>query len=211
MHWLRRDVAAQCERAGEVIVVSEANSFPLILGGGRAWNAAARVAAGETGAVADLLAGLAIVAETGFQLGGPAMFVVLGEAYVAAGQLDEARGAVETGLAVAAQTGQLFWDAELHRLQGECLLAQEVKSQNEKGKNQNLTEAEECFHRALDIARAQRAKSMELRAATSLARLWRDQGKRVAARDLLAPLYGWFTEGFDTRDLVDAKALLAEL
>ena len=80
-----------------------------------------------------------------------------------------------------------------------------------KVKSQNFTEAEECLHRALDIARAQEAKSLELRAAISLARLWRDQGKRVAARDLLAPLYAWFTEGFDTGDLVDAKALLEEL
>ena len=72
-------------------------------------------------------------------------------------------------------------------------------------------EAEECFERALAVARAQQAKSWELRAATSLARLWRDQGKRDALRDLLAPVYGWFTEGFDTPDLKEAKALLDAL
>ena len=72
-------------------------------------------------------------------------------------------------------------------------------------------EAEACFHRAIEIARAQKARSWELRAATSLARLWRDQGKPAQARDLLAPIYGWFTEGFETADLKDAKALLDEL
>jgi predicted ATPase len=74
-----------------------------------------------------------------------------------------------------------------------------------------LRKVEMCFQEALDVARAQEARSFELRAATSLARLWRDQGKRAEARDLLASVYGWFTEGFDTRDLRDAKALLEEL
>ena len=75
----------------------------------------------------------------------------------------------------------------------------------------NTTKAEAYFERALAVARSQQAKSWELRAATSMARLWRDQGKRDAARDLLAPVYGWFTEGFDTRDLKEAKALLDAL
>ena len=74
-----------------------------------------------------------------------------------------------------------------------------------------IAEAEGCFHRAIEIARSQKARSWELRAATSLARLWRDQGRRNEARSLLAPIYGWFTEGFDTADLKDAKALLDEL
>ena len=75
----------------------------------------------------------------------------------------------------------------------------------------DTTKAEACFERALSVARAQKAKSWELRAAMSLARLWRDQGKRHNGRELLAPVYGWFTEGFDTRDLKQAKALLEEL
>ena len=74
-----------------------------------------------------------------------------------------------------------------------------------------VEEAEVCFHNALDVARHQQAKSLELRAATSLARLWQQQGKRAEARELLTPIYNWFTEGFDTPDLKDAKALLAEL
>ena len=91
---------------------------------------------------------------------------------------------------------------ELYRLKGELLLQQS---------SDNQAEAEACFHQALDIARNQQAKSLELRAATSLARLWQQQGKRQEAHDLLAPVYDWFTEGFDTADLKDAKALLDEL
>jgi predicted ATPase len=214
--WLRRDIAAQRERAGEIIALSEAHGFPLWLGLGRTFHAAARIAAGEPGAVADVLAGLALGAETGNQAGAPSLFALLGEAYVAVGQLVEARGAVETGLGVAAQTGQPYWDADLHRLQGEILRKtvdsqQPVLSPVEGSRVESEQTAEEWFHRALDIARSQQAKSFELRAATSLARLWQRQGKRDAARDLLAPVYEWFTEGFDTRDLVEAKALLAEL
>ena len=94
------------------------------------------------------------------------------------------------------------WEAEVCRLKGELLLA---------GSAEHATEAEACLHQALDIARRQQAKSWELRAAMSLARLWQRQGKRTAADELLAPIYGWFTEGFDTADLQEAKALLEEL
>lgn len=96
---------------------------------------------------------------------------------------------------------QYIWEAELHRNEGELRLAA----------GHSLTDVEECFGRALDVSRAQGARMFELRAATSLARLWHDQGRHVEARDLLAPVYGWFTEGFDTVDLEDAKALLAQL
>src|SRR5262249_35776005 len=90
-------------------------------------------------------------------------------------------------------------EAELHRLKGELLLVLSTDK---------TTEAETCFHQALDIARRQGAKSLELRAATSLSRLWQQQGKRAEARTLLAPIYGWFTEGFDTADLRGGKGLL---
>jgi predicted ATPase len=92
----------------------------------------------------------------------------------------------------------------LYRLKGECLLAQ-------TGKRCKAREAEECFRQALAIARRQQAKSWELRATMSLSRLWQQQGKRQEAHDLLAPVYGWFTEGFDTADLQEAKALLEAL
>jgi predicted ATPase len=95
---------------------------------------------------------------------------------------------------------QYIWEAELHRNEGEV----------RRAAGHSLTDVEECFDRALDVSRAQGARMFELRAATSLARLWRDQGRHVEARGLLLPIYGWFTEGFDTADLKDAKALLAQ-
>ncbi len=201
VHWTRRDATAQRERAAEIIALTEANGLPQYLGLGRTWHAAARIAGGEPEAIADLLGGLALTAGTGQQAGAPGLFGLLGEAYMTAGLLTEARGAVENGLAVAALTGQPSFGAELRRLQGEIVLATRGSP----------AEAEAFFHQALDIARAQESKSHELRNAMSLARLWRDQGKRATARDLLAPLYAWFTEGFDTRDLIDAKAMLDEL
>src|SRR6516225_5934221 len=108
-------------------------------------------------------------------------------------------GLAET-LAAAAEIGERWWEAELHRLKGLRLLA--------RG---GLEEAQAAFHDALRVAREQQAKSLELRAATSLARLWGEQGRRAEARELLAPVHGWFTEGFDTADLKDAARLLSEL
>jgi predicted ATPase len=99
------------------------------------------------------------------------------------------------------QHDERWWEAEIHRLRGVLLLRQAIPQ----------TEAETWLQRALDVARRQEAKSLELRAAMSLARLWQQQGKHQEAYDLLAPVYGWFTEGFDTADLQDAKALLEEL
>jgi predicted ATPase len=125
---------------------------------------------------------------------------LIAEAHVRAGQFDDALTALDQAAGSAAETGECHYQAELHRLRGEIL--------TETGED---SEALSWFQRAMDIARNQQAKSLELRAATSLARLWRDQGKPVEAQELLAPVYGWFTEGFDTADLKDAKALLEEL
>jgi class 3 adenylate cyclase/tetratricopeptide (TPR) repeat protein len=201
VHWYRRDVAAQRERATEVVTLSESQGFPLWLGVGRAWHAAARVVAGDAGALPEIMHGMALAAETGNQSGAPGIFSLLAEAQQAAGQLAEAQGTVATALAIAAQTGQPFFEADLRRLDGDLLL----------GTGGEADKAAARYHRALAIAREQGARSFELRAATSLARLLRDQGQRAGARNLLAPVYGWFTEGFDTRDLQDAKALLEEL
>src|SRR5262249_6089216 len=105
-------------------------------------------------------------------------------------------------LALADTTGERWYESELYRLKGVLLLQRS---------SDNQAEAETCFHHALEIARTQQAKSFELRTATSLARLWLQQGKRQEAHDLLASVYNWFTEGFDTADLKDAKALLEAL
>ena len=100
------------------------------------------------------------------------------------------------------QSEERYWEAEIHRLKGELLLARAAEHQ---------MEAEVCWYKALDVARHQGAKSLELRAAMSLSRLWQQQGKGAEARELLTPIYGWFTEGFDTMDLQEAKALLDDL
>jgi predicted ATPase len=104
--------------------------------------------------------------------------------------------------ALVDRTDERWWEAELYRLKGELLFQQAVSE---------ALQVETCFAHALAVARRQQARSLELRAATSLARLWQHQGKRAEAYELLAPIYGWFTEGFDTADLQEAKALLEEL
>ena len=129
----------------------------------------------------------------------PYFLALLAEASAWIGQTTEGLAALAEALA---KSTARWWEVELYRLRGELLL-QQTATQPE--------EAEVCFQQALDIARRQQAKSLELRAATSLARLWLQQGKRAEARALLAPLYGWFTEGFDTADLRDARTLLEAL
>jgi predicted ATPase len=118
------------------------------------------------------------------------------------GQTATGLEALAEALATVVNSRVRWWEAELHRLKGKLLLVLSTD---------NTPEAEACFHQALDIARRQAAKSLELRAATSLSRMWQQQGKRAEAYELLAPIYNWFTEGFGTADLQEAKALLAEL
>jgi len=203
VHRMRRDPKAQQESAAEVIAIGEAQGFPLWRGVGRVYHGHARVRIGEgASALAEIAEGLAFAAGTGNRGGTPGILWSLADSQQAAGQYAEALSTVEGALATAASTGQHFFDSGLYYLKGELLLVIAPAS---------APEAEALFRRAIEIARAQEAKSFELRAATGLARLWQRQGKRDAARELLAPLYAWFTEGFDTRDLKDAKALLAEL
>jgi predicted ATPase len=133
-------------------------------------------------------------------LGYPYGLCLLAEALLQEGLCAEALAALNEALERARMTGEQVWQAEIHRINGLVLLA-ETK----------LDEGQALLHQALEVARKQQAKSLELRAAMSLAHLWRDQGKVQQARELLAPVYGWFTEGFDTRDLKGAKALLEEL
>jgi predicted ATPase len=135
----------------------------------------------------------------------PCNLAMLVEAYAQVGQPEEGLNVLTEALAAVNATGERFYEAELYRLTGELTL----QKLNDPGSTfKGGKEAEECFQKALNVARGQSAKSLELRAATSLARLWQSQGKETEARDLLAPVYDWFTEGFDTADLKDAKALL---
>jgi predicted ATPase len=123
-------------------------------------------------------------------------------AYAELGQFNDARQSIDEAIAKIETSRPTLFEAEAHRIAGEIAL---------KSPDPDLLKAQEYFERGLSVARQQQAKSWELRAAMSLARLWRDQGKVKQARELLAPVYGWFTEGFDTRDLKEAKALLEEL
>jgi predicted ATPase len=150
----------------------------------------------------QLRQGLAAVAATGQALSQPFGRILLAEAVGHTGQVEEGlRLLAETLIAFEASgRGDLL--AEAYRLQGEFLLRQAVP---------DAAHAETCFQQALAVARRQQAKSWELRATMSLSRLWTRQGNRDEARELLAPIYGWFTEGFDTADLQEAKILLEEL
>jgi predicted ATPase len=126
----------------------------------------------------------------------------LGIAYAELHQFDNAWRCIAEAMSAVESTKERWCEAEINGMAGEIAL---------KSPEPDEAKAQAYFERALAVARQQQAKSWELRAALSMARLWRDQGKRDEARDLLAPVYGWFTEGFDTRDLKEAKALLDEL
>lgn len=142
------------------------------------------------------------LAGIGNGLGASAFLLVLATALWKVGCRDEALGMLDLGFAQAEMTSQHYVDGELHRLRGEILLD---KDEDAAG------DAESQFVQALEVARRQGARLFELRAATRLASLWQRQGKHDQARALLAPVYAWFPEGFDTRDLTDAKLLLDEL
>jgi predicted ATPase len=203
--------------------------FPLYLGLGRFLRGFARVESGEGEAgLAEMQQAMVELARIGAGLGAPGTLSWLAECLRKVGRYDEALGALGLGVAQAEQQGQHYYDAELHRLRAEILIEQRrvgtahhssfVAAGQTVGSAHPTEKAEALFRKALEIARRQEATTFELRAATSLARLWQRQGKREnpsealakegAARALLAPLYAWFTEGFDTRDLQEAKALL---
>ena len=134
------------------------------------------------------------------RLGRPYGLAFLAEGLASHGDRAAALAALQEGLEIARTTGELWWDAELHRIAGSVLLAEN-----------KLDEGEASLQEAIRIAQAQQAKSLELRAARDLARLWGEQGRRTEARNLVAAVYSWFTEGFDTADLKEAKVLLDQL
>ena len=158
---------------------------------------------GDQSEVGDQLRESAALAQAiGTRIWRPYQLSLLAEVHDKLGQREEPEHMLVEAYEVAKKSGERFWEAELHRLKGETLLSHPVK---------DLALSEACFDQALNIAQRQQAKSLELRAATSLSRQWRQEGKHGEARDLLAPIYGWFTEGFDTADLREAAALLKSL
>jgi predicted ATPase len=153
-------------------------------------------------AVQMITSGLTAFRSTGSTLWMPSYLSYLAQANAEVGQLDDAWRRIDEAMAAVQTTKERWYEAEVNRIAGEVAL---------QSPEPDTSKAEAYFGRALAVARQQQAKSWELRASMSLARLWRSQGKPQQARELLAPVYGWFTEGFDTRDLKEAKALLEEL
>jgi len=204
LHVFRREACAAREQAEQAIALSIEHgfvwpqAFAAVLHG---WALAEAGRAAE--GIREIRESLAGLDQMGHALWRPHQQGLLAEACTRAGQIDEALDVVAKALESVGRTGDVEHAVELHRQQGELLLQQ--------GAPGATAEAEKCFGDAIEIARRQKAKSWELRAAMSLARLWRGQGRRKEARKLLAPVYDWFTEGFDAPDLQDAKALLDTL
>jgi predicted ATPase len=195
------DNAALGEWTDQLFSLAIEQGFPFWRAEGTTYRGCAKIRNGDVAEGISLLhSGSAAYRATGAQAWMPYQIALLAEACEIAGQIDEALTLLVEALEIVERTGERWFAAELNRHKGQLLL------------RQGHTEtAEELYRKALGIAREQEAKLWELRAAMSLARLRRDQGRRAEAQDLLAPIYGWFTEGFDTPDLKEAKALLDEL
>jgi adenylate cyclase len=202
-HQFRQERRATQERAETLLALCAEQGSPLYVAWATTLQGWALATQGQTEeAIAQTRQGLAAARATGAEMLVPYFLALLAAACGQAAHADEGLRLIAEALAVADNNAERWYEAELYRLKGELLLARST--------NQH-TEAESCFHHALNIAGAQHAKAWELRAAMSLSRLWQLQGKRDGARELLAPVYGWFTEGFDTADLQEAKALLDAL
>jgi predicted ATPase len=202
-HQFRREVQAVQERAEALMTLSTEQGFPYWLAYGTILRGWALTAQGEGAeGIAQMCQGLVAYRATGAEIHRPYFLGLLAEAYGKVGQPEEGLTVLVEALETVNKTEERNWEAELHRGKGELLLMQQ---------GQKVGEAEECFRQALDTARRQQAKSFELRAALSLSRLWQQQGKQEEAHQLLAEIYGWFIEGFDTADLKEAEILLEEL
>jgi adenylate cyclase len=202
-HQVYREGHTAQERAEAAISLAKEQGFPLMLAFGAMAYGWALAHQGQAQAgMEQLTQGLTAFRAIGSEITGPYRLALLAEAHGTLGQPEAGLAVLTEALTLVETTGERWYEPELYRLKGELLLQQN---------SDNQVEAESCFAQAITIARSQQAKSLELRTATSLARLWQQQGKRQEAYDLLAPVYGWFTEGFDTADLKDAKALLDAL
>jgi len=233
LHLFRRENHAAQERAEAVIALAREHGF-------ESWEAEGTIpwglalveqGRGEEG-ITQLQRGLAAYRATGGMFELTYYLGLLAEAYRKTRQPEKGLAVLAEVLEMAEKTGEGFYEAELYRLKGELTLLQsnvqrlrssvttglKSKVQGSRAKTpstqhptSSTQEAEACFHKALEVARRQQAKSLELRAGMSLVRLWQQQGKGKDAHGLLVEIYGWFTEGFDTQDLREAKALLEEL
>lgn len=200
IHRLRREAQATQAQAEATLALCEEQEFAQWLTSGWIWRGWALFGQGqEEEGFALMHQG---IVHSPDRLMRPYEYAFLAEAYTSRGQREEGLAILTEQLDVVERSDGRFYTAELHRLKGELLLRQTVP---------DAQQAEHCFHHALDLAHRTHAKWWELRAAISLSRLWQRQGKRDTARQLLAEVYGWFTEGFNTPDLQEARALLHEL
>jgi predicted ATPase len=225
VHCLRREHEEAREQAEALITLTTEQGLPFWLAVGTMARGYAMVEQGDGEAgIAHIRQGLAAFRASGGEQTKTYSLAWLAQAYGKGGQVKEGLAVLAEALEFVDRTEERYYEAELYRLKGELLLTQEVKKQKSKGKRQkskvtdprSLTpdpqsEAEACFQKAIKIAQKQQTKSLELRATMSLARLWQRQGKKDRARQMLADIYSWFTEGFDTKDLQEAEALLHEL
>jgi DNA-binding winged helix-turn-helix (wHTH) protein/predicted ATPase len=203
VHQLRREGPATQAQAAAALHLATAQGFPHWQAYGAIMHGWARAQQGEAKAgIAQLHQGLRARLATGAVLARPYFLSLLVEAHAAAGQPAAGLTVLTEACTLAETSGEGWYVPELYRLKGTLLLQQSPDHQGE---------AEACFRHAIRVAHSQQAKSLELRAATSLARLWQQHGKHAEAHALLAPLYAWFTEGWDTADLQEARALLEEL
>jgi tetratricopeptide (TPR) repeat protein len=203
VHKFRRDGQAIHTLSALLLELSTAQGFLLREAAGMIEQGWLRVERGEGAeGLRQMQHGLASSRATGSSLAKAYQLALLAEVYGKVGEADAGLHMLAEALAVVRTQAEHFYEAEVYRLKGELLWQQAVR---------DVPQAEACFQHALALARRQEAKSLELRAAMSLTRLWQQQGKCAEARELLAPIYGWFTEGFATADLQDAKVLLEEL
>jgi predicted ATPase len=219
-HLLRREEQFAQGRAEAAMTLSTEQGFPYWLAAGTMVRGGALAAQGQVEeGIAQMQQGLAAFQAIGAELGRIGYFPMLVAAYAKVGRVEEGLSMVAEVLAFVDKTGARVGEAELYRLKGELTLKKfnvqgskfKVEESSEFGVQSLGSEAEECFLKAIDIARRQSAKSLELRAVMSLSRLWQQQGKKNEAHSMLSEIYGWFTEGFDTKDLQEAKALIEEL
>ena len=210
IHQYGREVSAAREQAEAGIILASEQGFVIPLAVGktvRGW--ALSLQGWEEESLAQLQEGVADFKAVGAKNLLPYLLALLAEAYGKVGRTEAGLHVLSEALTQEEGSGEHFYEAELYRLKGGLTL-EHSKVHGSKLKDAEA-EAEACFLKALAVAQKQQAKSLELRAAMSLARLWQRQGKQHEARNLLSETYGWFTEGFDTKDLQEAKALLEEL
>lgn len=202
IYYLLGDGHMMVQLAEEMLTITTKYSLGLLEADAAVHAGFARARRGEaTLGIAQLRQGLAQYHTIDERMFVPYALALLAEIYLQVGQTENALVALQEAIAMTEQTGEYFWYVELLRLSGNAL----------RTTGSAASDIESWYQRALQIARQQQAKSLELRAATSLARLWQQQGQIADAYHLLTEIYGWFTEGFDTADLIEAKALLAEL